>query len=381
MKSIIKKTVLTLMVIALYGAMYAQTRTVIWDNVNQIPVSYANVYKIENGAVKGTISDNNGICNVDFPFKELTISHINYETSTTSKIGDTLFLTPKSYILQEIKISSKEPEWIRPFLKKLVQKNSDVNKVISTTFDYDYMTRCINSESGYWFESQGLLLDAPKKNYSVSPSTAKIHFKDNTAGCDFTCMRRILYEDFMRTLTKKFIKSHTFSEIDIPDNDNPNIVQIGFESLKYGDGDCGYMRVDTAHYTIHLVHRETKLDYNIHNYVDGFARSTIHSIMGYDFKTWTIATDITYNNTNGLCYATNAKYKIFYVIESSKGNFSGKKFESKEAELNLKPAISEKHTSEFIELPPFQLMQIIQTKSEREKEESLQNIDKEYILY
>ena len=61
--------------------LYAQKFFVLWDKVNNIPVSRASVYTTYQGKVKSTFSDQQGRVNLDFTFDSLTVSHINYPNS------------------------------------------------------------------------------------------------------------------------------------------------------------------------------------------------------------------------------------------------------------------------------------------------------------
>ena len=101
--------------------LHGQRKCVILDKNTFEPVAHASLYYKENRKLSSTITDINGHATINFAFKQLTISHLNYEKSILKSLTDTIFLTPKSYMTGEITIKAQEPAWIRPLLKKFVK--------------------------------------------------------------------------------------------------------------------------------------------------------------------------------------------------------------------------------------------------------------------
>ena len=73
----------TLILISALAALttQAQQRVVVADEDTHEPIAQASIYTKENGKFNSAISDDQGEAVVDFPFRRLTFSHLNYETS------------------------------------------------------------------------------------------------------------------------------------------------------------------------------------------------------------------------------------------------------------------------------------------------------------
>ena len=196
-----------------WGEVLAQSKTVICDAVSKVPIPYANVFKAEEGNFRGTTSDERGAVNVNFPFRQLTVSHVSYSSRTFDVLPDTVFLIPKERLLGEVVVGNAEPQWIRSFLEKFVLKKKSTYRAVRKNFNYNYQTRNTSDSSGYWFENTGVICvpaTTEKRLFMVKPATVYIHFKDKTAGCDFANMKRMVYHDFVDELDGKFIKAICF---------------------------------------------------------------------------------------------------------------------------------------------------------------------------
>ena len=157
--------------------LYAQKFFVLWDKVNNIPVSRASVYTTYQGKVKSTFSDQQGRVNLDFTFDSLTVSHINYQKVCVNMLPDTLFLEQTIRVLSEIVVNfAGEPVWIKPMLKNFVKTKADKyrNDVV---LEYDYETQNIGDTVLYRFASKGLV----RKNefFEIHPVTSIITFKNH----------------------------------------------------------------------------------------------------------------------------------------------------------------------------------------------------------
>ena len=380
----IRKTLITTCVILVYGqSAMGQSRIVVCDATTKAPIPYTNAYKAEKGEYRGTATDEKGIATIDFSFQKLCISHVGYIQQTFTNTPDTVFLIPKENLLSEVVVSNAEPQWIRPFLKRFVENKKDKYRTATENFHYSYNTRNASDNSGYWFENSGIIRipsSSTKTRFEIKPSKGYIHFKDSTAGCDFTNMKRMVYHDFVDEMDMKFIKHHKFQVNDAFNAEDKDVVQLYFKSIKYDKEDKGYMNVDTAKCIILSVIRDTGIGYNIDNNTNGFTRTTFNILTGWKYSKWIVNQKITYSEINGVYYPSLCRYKAYILAESEKGKYAGRKFDSFESEIIFNQTNSQEETG-FFDLAEPWYMKIIVSKKERLAEEQLQNIPKEYILY
>lgn len=211
-------------------------------------------------------------------------------------------------------------------------------------------------------------------------SKGYIHYKDNSAGCDFTNMKRMLYHDFVEELDERFIKKHSFRINDSFQSDNKDIVQLYFKSIEYGRGDKGYINIDTTRCIIHSVIRETELPYNLDNNTNSFTRSTVNIVTGWKYSEWYVKQEIVYHLYGDSYYPSTCRYKAYISVESKKGKYAGSKFDSFESEISFSQC-DRQDSSGFIELQEPWYIKIIVSKKERLAEEQLQKIPTDHILY
>ncbi len=358
----------------------AQTKGVVWDKTNNIPVPFVNVYTTSNGMTLATASDAEGHFEVNFDFNQLTISHIEYKKMEISTLPDTIFLQPNTNILQEVVVTNQEPDWIRLMLRRLIKEKDTRYAAKSKVYDYEYETRNIEDSLGYWFESKGQLCLTPEKElHTIDPMIGIIHFKDTTAGCDFSNLKRMLYFDFVNELDKDFIKQHRFFVNTEYHCDNANVVEISFNSEKYKE-DKGRFLVDTARCAILEAQRNMGRDYCIANYTQNFLRSAFKQLAGMEYKDWLVSNRFQYTEQNGYYYLKKGTYKIYQSIIYDRKEVAPKQFYSSEASVTL--TTTEHQTSDtFLPLPPPHLPKFILTKKEQRQEEALQKISKKHILY
>ena len=76
----------------------AQTSGVLVDVETRQPVPYVNIYSKSNNSVLGTVSNEKGVFFVNFTFKTLLFSHINYELLEVSDIKDTVYFNSVLYL-------------------------------------------------------------------------------------------------------------------------------------------------------------------------------------------------------------------------------------------------------------------------------------------
>ena len=379
----IKKIVFGIFVIIIYmqNAM-AQSQIVVCDAANKIPIAYANVYKAEKGEYRGTVTNEKGIATINFPYQKLCISYVGYKQQTFTSPSDTVFLIPKENLLSEVVVSNTEPLWIRPFIKKFIENKKNKYRTTTENFHYSYNTRNASDNSGYWFENSGIIRfpSSSKVGFKIKPYKGYIHFKDSTAGCDFTNMKRMVYHDFVEELDMKFIKHHNFQVNDAFYSENKDVVQLYFKSAKYDKADKGYIIVDTAKCIILSVIRDTGIDYNIDNNTNSFTRSTLNILTGWKYSKWIVNQKVTYIDVNGVYFPSSCRYKAYILAESKKGKYAGTKFDSFESEIIFNQTDSQEETGFFDLFEPW-YMKIVVSKKERVAEQKLQMIPKEYILY
>lgn len=370
-------------IFVVWGEVLAQSKALIYDAVSKAPIPYANVFKAEEGKFRGTTSDEKGVAIVNFPFRQLIVSHVSYASCTLNVLPDTVFLTPKERLLGEIVVDNAEPQWIRGFLEKFVLKKKSTYRAVRKNFNYSYQTRNTSDSSGYWFENTGVICvpaTTEKRLFMVKPATGYIHFKDKTAGCDFANMKRMVYHDFVDELDGKFIKRHLFQVNDAFSSPNKNIVQLYFKSVKYGSEDKGYITVDTAQCQVLSVVRNMGLSYNVDNNTNSFTRSAFGLLMGWKYAKWVVQQSSTYHVSDAGCYLSSCRYKAYILAESKKGKYAGTKFDSSEAEITFIPT-GDDIAPPFLTLPEPWYMKLIITRKERQAEEQLQGIEKEHVVY
>ncbi len=380
----IKEITFIICTILAYGqSVMAQSQIVVCNATNKMPIQYANVYKAEKGEYKGTVTNEKGISTINFPFQKLCISHVSFKPQTLTTLTDTVFLVPKENILSEVVVCNTEPLWIRPFIKKFIKSKKDKYCTKTENFHYSYNTRNASNNSGYWFENSGIIRfpsSSTNNGFEIKPSKGYIHFKDSTAGCDFTNMKRMVYHDFVEELDMKFLKQHKFQVNDAFYTENRNVVQLYFKSTKYDKEDKGYIDVDTAKCVILSVIRDTGLNYNIDNNTNSFTRATINILTGWKYSKWIVNQKVVYSAINGVYYPSLCRYKAYILAESKKGKYTGTKFDSFESEIVFNPTDSQEATGFFRLFEPW-YMKIIISKKERVAEQKLQMIPKIYIIY
>ena len=90
----------------------AQQRVVVADAVTREPVERASLYAKEGGRFRAAISDEQGVAQVSFAFRRLTVSHLNYESQQLRSLPDTIWLKPRYRVTAEVVVTNKEPAWI-----------------------------------------------------------------------------------------------------------------------------------------------------------------------------------------------------------------------------------------------------------------------------
>jgi len=373
------KKIFSFLVLSLFPVgFHAQKTFILWDKMNNLPVSRASVYSTLNGNVKSTYSNEDGRVSVDFTFDCLTISHINYKKKTIENLPDTLYLEPNSQLLPEITISAGEPSWIRPLLKKIV-KLKETKYGCRDVFKYEYQTQNVGNSTLYGFESKGLL----RKNdlYEISPTENTITYKDKTAGCDFSNLKNTFYHNFVSDIDVGFIKDHKFFVDDQPDNKDKNVVKIFFKSQKV-DKDSGYFSIDTLNCIVLSAKRSTGLEYNVKERTNPLVRATINTFYGHKYKDWQIDYQVDYQKRGNTYYLSSCKYSNCMLEDFNRKKMKGLQFYHVISTFTAEPCLDTINVGiPFLKLPKPWAMKIFMSKKETSMEKQLQNVDKKYNIY
>lgn len=188
----------------------ARRQCVVVDAVSHSPVAHASLYAKYGGKFRAAITDSGGRAVVGFPFRRLTVSHLNYEKRQLTSVPDTVWLRPKSYVTPEVVVTSKEPAWIRPMLKRFVKNKGKLYLNRIENVGYDYVSQSIDTNRVYRYHSKGImLLPSPKSNrYFLAQREGVVYSADTMRLTDTGNLRRILYEDFVANFDNGFIRNH-----------------------------------------------------------------------------------------------------------------------------------------------------------------------------
>lgn len=359
---------------------HAQRSFVLWDKVNDIPVSRASIYTTCYGKVKSTFSDQQGHAYIDFAFDSLTVSHINYHKICVKTLPDTLFMEQTIQILSEIVVGpASEPVWIKPMLENFVKTKEDRYKN-NVMLRYDYQTQNISDTVLYRFVSKGLV--RKKKLFEVHPMESIITFKDQTAGCDYSNLKNTLYHDFVSDMDEQFVKEHTFYVDDEVEKMGANVVRILFKSKKEWK-DSGSLCIDTMRNVILRAKRSTGLEYNIKNRTNAFVRSAINAFYGHKYKDWQIDIEVEYRQSGNFFYLSSCRYANYMLEEYDSKKRKGKNIYNVTSVYEAQPYDEENmgDNKEWLLLPKPFAMKIIMSKKETGLEKMLQNVKKKYHIY
>lgn len=380
-----RKYALLICVALFMQLVHARTTGVVIDMETYLPVPYTNIYTSDGGKVSGTASNSAGQFTVDFPFEILSFSHINYERKEITFKGsaDTVFLKPRAVLLNEIVVSTKQPEWINRVLQKFISNKKERYRVTDKLFSYEYNTYTLNDSSGYEFNSTGNIMVPSMKNnqlYRINALENIIHYKDSLAGVDFSNMQRILYDNFINDFNRGFVKEHDFKQNHAYKNDNDNIVQLMFNSKKY-DSDKGYIIMDTASCVILEAERNSGTAFNIKEHTSGSMRMIASKTKGFNYEEWVTSNYIRYVEIDGSYYPVDCKYKIYMKSSTVNKKNNEQYFVSIESELSMKDVATHIDTDNFTDIPRPYYMLLIRTKKMRLAEERLRAVPVRYVSF
>lgn len=353
---------------------YAQMTGIIVDNETQQAIPYVNIFTKIDNQVFGTVSDQNGKFSVNFNFKTLFLSHINYEQIEILSLKDTVFLKPKNEILNEVVVMNKQPEWISKSLKKILDNKSKNYQLKDKQFSYNYKTYTLNDSNGYAFASNGnLIVPQLKKNvFEIFAKNNVIRYKDKTAGVDFSNLQRMLYHNFINILEKSFITQNKFNQDFSYQSKNKNLVKLYFSSNKSAD-DGGSLVIDTLNNLIFEIERNSGTDFNLKTQTTGLLRNAAKNTLGFSYNTWITKTYTKYEKFGDSYYISECRYKLYMKTATKNKKIDSEYFTSIESELYLN-AVNSNENNSFIVIPePYYLLPIM-TKKRRTEEEKLKNV-------
>ena len=384
---------LALMLVLSAGKCNAQAyrQVVVADAMTHQPVAHASLYTKEDGRFYSCISNEQGVARLAFTFRQLTISHLNYDKLVVRRLADTLFLEPKYQAMTEVVVTSEEPAWIRRKLKEAVGKKDAVYFTHPTQQRFTYYTQSIGTNNLYRFSMTGLMRMKSQENrrYALSADTATIFAADSTRLTDTTNLRRMLYEDFMAELDNAFIRSHRFYESAECQDCSANDVLLRFRSKDKNPDDRGWLIIDTVRCVVKQATRITGTKTNRQERTDaflyGFAR-----LMGYRIDKWTRDYRVTYGErSDGSFYPQEVRYKLYFVSHDSSDDKQQEEFDEQtgggfpnmEATLAVMPdAVAVADSMAWNELPPSWYIKY-NTDADRKKEVELSNLPAIFTLY
>lgn len=333
-----------------------QQTSVVADEVTRLPILHANVYTGKGKAFRSAISDEQGRVTVTFPFNRLTVSHLNYERRTISHLSDTIWLKPRYNSTPDVVVRSKEPEWIRPFLKRFVDEKTTRYAAHDHPFAYHYFSQSIGERQYYTYESDGLLCLRSKAHngYAFCQGRGIITAADSTELTDVQNLRRLLHEDFVDEMDRSFIREHRFY-VNGDYEGRAGEVELLFRSKKNTD-DRGRFVVDTTRCLVLSATRTLGRKSNIHLRMPSFLLAMAKWLSGYGVDAWNVDYHVRYVESGGQYYPAEAAYKLFFKAHESSPDkreeeFSeqmGGGFTNMESTLTLTPTDSALPTADDI---------------------------------
>lgn len=361
------------------------------DADTHLPVAHASIYTKENGHFHSCLSDEQGQARVTFSFRQLIVSHLNYDKLVVCALPDTIFLQPKYQMMTEVVVTSEEPEWIRRKLKEAVRKKDDVYFSSPEKERFAYSTQSISSNNIYRLSMEGFLRMKSKEHrrYAVCVDTALIIAVDSTKLTDTSNLRRMLYEDFMAELDNSFIRSHRFYESVEREGCSADDVRLRFRSKGRNPDDRGWLLIDTIRCVVKEAHRSTGTKTNRQERTDAFLYGFAH-LMGYSIDQWTRDYHVIYSErTDGSFYPAEVRYKLYMVIRDGSedkqhrefNEQTGGGFPNMEATLKLTSCAEDlSEQTSWKELPPSWYIKY-NTDADRQKEIELSNLPAMFTLY
>ena len=386
-----QRQILTLLSVCMMAmAVHAQQRIVVADKETHEPIAQASIYTKEEGKFSSAISNDQGEAVIDFKFRRLTFSHLNYERKVLTHLTDTVFLSPRYRETAEVIVRNIEPKWIREKLREVVRTKQKVYFSKPRVLSYDYQTQSIDRHSFYSYQSKGLMQmkSLDNNHYSLSQTEGHIVSADSTQLTDVANLRRMLYEDFVDELDGSFIRSHRFSENGDFESDNKNELELVFRSKSHKD-DRGRIVIDTARCIIRSAYRITGTDTNKRERMSPLLLSMARAISGYRIDKWNRTYHVRYaEQPDGTLYPSDVSYKCYiegYDREDDPDQKeydqqSGGGFPNMEATLHLSAAPSVPDSIAWNQLPGSWYLRL-SSDSERQQEIFFSHLPAHFDIY
>lgn len=322
-------------------SIWAQTKGIIIDKITHLPIPYVSIYAQNGDQVLGAMSDEQGRFKLKFPFQTLFFSHINYSKIAIAKIDlkDTIYMMPREVSLGEVIVSNRQSLWVQRILKKFVQHKAKNYQPFSQQLMYEYETYVLSDFNGYAFKSKGDLMTPDvkaKQNYNIRPLESIIRYKDRSAGCDFSNLKRILYDDdFIKDFDNSFINDNLFFENSAFENNNPNLVQLRFKSKQKSE-DSGFIVIDTLTYLLSEIECKLGTESNVKKYTSFIYRNFAASF-GFKYNEWQTLIYKKYSLEKGHNVLSEARLKSYLKSTDKRNKSHSDYFSSTEARLTLLP--------------------------------------------
>lgn len=369
---------------------HAQHRLVVADKDTHEPIAQASIYTKENGKFHSAISNDDGVAVVNFDFRRLTFSHLNYERRVLTSLSDTVFLSPRYRETAEVVVRNIEPKWIREKLRQVVKTKRKVYFSQPRVLSYDYQTQSIDRHSYYSYQSKGLMQmkSLDHDHYSLSQAEGHIVSVDSTRLTDVANLRRMLYEDFVDELDGGFINSHRFGQNGEFESANKNELELVFRSKKHND-DRGRIVIDTARCVIRSAYRITGTSTNKRERMSAVLLSLARIMSGYRIDKWNRTYHVSYVELpDGTMYPGEVSYKCYIEgydkeedpVINEYDQQSGGGFPNMEASLRLTAAPSLPDSIAWVELPGSWYLRLSSDK-ERQQEISLSHLPAVFDIY
>ena len=369
---------------------HAQHRLVVADKDTHEPIAQASIYTKENGKFHSAISNDDGVAVVNFDFRRLTFSHLNYERRVLTSLSDTVFLSPRYRETAEVVVRNIEPKWIREKLRQVVKTKRKVYFSQPRVLSYDYQTQSIDRHSYYSYQSKGLMQmkSLDHDHYSLSQAEGRIVSVDSTLLTDVANLRRMLYEDFVDELDGGFISSHRFGQNGEFESANKNELELVFRSKKHND-DRGRIVIDTARCVIRSAYRITGTSTNKRERMSAVLLSLARIMSGYRIDKWNRTYHVSYVELpDGTMYPGEVSYKCYIEgydkeedpVINEYDQESGGGFPNMEASLRLTATPSLPDSIAWVELPGSWYLRLSSDK-ERQQEISLSHLPAVFDIY
>ncbi len=291
----------------------AQQRVVVADAVTREPVERASLYAKEGGRFRAAISDEQGVAQVSFAFRRLTVSHLNYESQQLRSLPDTIWLKPRYRVTAEVVVTNKEPAWIGEKLREVVRTKQQRYFSRRDTLPMRYRTTSLDQRSMYRYDLTGWLrtLGRDDKLYAMAVDSSIVSASDSTTLTDVANLRRMLYEDFVAELDRGFISGHRWAEDPDYEGRSRGEVELVFRS-KHRTDDRGRLVLDTARCVILQAYRFTGTETNRHERVPKVLYAMAQMLTGYKIEKWSRHYRVKYGErSDGTLYARAVEYKMY----------------------------------------------------------------------